>query len=204
MTVSGVPGTGTITLNAAVSQFASFAEAGAVDGSKYTYVIEDGNDFEIGQGTYTASGTTFTRDTVFLSKISGVAGTSKLTLTGNATISLTIAKEDLQFASQAQAEAGTAQGVLMDPLRTAQAIAVLSPPGQPIPSSSTDFKVGTLLLCFNVSGSSISNGSSVAGSVLGIYNDSATMIGVGTWKCVANRAVPTTGTAAIGYFVRTA
>lgn len=111
MSVSGTPGTGTITLNAAVSQFASFAEAGAVNAAKYTYVIEDGNDFEIGQGTYTSSGTTFSRDTVYLSKISGVAGTTKLTLTTNATIAITIAKEDLSAVAWVPIQTLTAANV---------------------------------------------------------------------------------------------
>ncbi len=96
MSVSGTPGTGAITLGSAVSAaFATADEAGAVDATKYTYLIEDGNDFEIGQGTYTASGTTLSRDTVYLSKISGVAGTTKLTLTSAAIISITVAKEDM-------------------------------------------------------------------------------------------------------------
>lgn len=102
MTVSGTPWDGDITLNAAVSGFASFAEAGAEDATVYTYVAEDGNDFEIGHGTYTESGTTFSRDTVLLSKISGTAGTTKLTLTSAATVAITIAAEDFNFATAAQ------------------------------------------------------------------------------------------------------
>lgn len=102
MTVSGAPGTGAITLSAAVSGFASFAEAGAEDATVYTYVAEDGNDFEIGHGTYTESGATFSRDTVLLSKISGTAGTTKLTLTSAATVAITIAAEDFNFATAAQ------------------------------------------------------------------------------------------------------
>lgn len=97
MSVAGTPGTGTITLGSAVTQFASFAEAGAVNATKYPYLTEDGNDFEIGQGTYTASGPTFSRDTVYLSKISGVAGTTKLTLTSNALISIVATSQDLGF-----------------------------------------------------------------------------------------------------------
>lgn len=89
-------GTGTITLGAAFSNaFCTFAEGGVANGNVVTYTIEDGLDFEIGRGTYTSSGTTLSRDTVLLSKIGGTAGTSKINLSGSATVFLTAAKEDL-------------------------------------------------------------------------------------------------------------
>jgi hypothetical protein len=57
--------------------------------------MEDGNDVEIGEGTYTASGTTLSRDTVTESKIGGTAGTSKINLSGNATVFITARAEDI-------------------------------------------------------------------------------------------------------------
>lgn len=83
-------GTGTVTLGSAVTKFATFAEAGAVNGATYTYCIEDGNDFEAGIGTYSTTGPTLTRSTVFLSKIAGTSGTTKLDLTGSAQIFMTL------------------------------------------------------------------------------------------------------------------
>lgn len=89
-------GTGTVTLGSAVSDaFATFAEAGVSDSDTLVYCIEEGNDFEIGRGTYTASGTTLSRDTVLHSKISGTSGTSKMNLGGAAEVFIVAAAEDI-------------------------------------------------------------------------------------------------------------
>lgn len=101
MTVSGTPGTGTITLNAAVAKYFTFAEAGAVNAAQYSYRIEENNDFEIGVGTYTSSGTTFSRDIVTGSKIGGTAGTTKMTLTSAAEVMLVARAEDIATPAKA-------------------------------------------------------------------------------------------------------
>lgn len=88
-------GTGTITLGSASTGYASFAEAGVQNGDVVAYCLEDGDDFEIGIGTYTSSGTTLSRDTVTLSKIGGTAGTSKINLSGDATVFISARAEDL-------------------------------------------------------------------------------------------------------------
>ena len=90
-------GAGTMDVDAALTGYATPAEAGAGNGVKYSYVIEDGDDFEIGEGTYLSSGPTLSRDTVRLSKIGGSAGTTKITLSGSARVYLTATAEDLSF-----------------------------------------------------------------------------------------------------------
>jgi hypothetical protein len=101
-------GTGAVTLGSAVASYFSFAEAGAVNATAYSYVIEEGDDFEIGSGTYTSSGTTLSRDTVTASKIGGTAGTSKMNLAGNAQIFITGRAQDIITPTYAMFASGTA------------------------------------------------------------------------------------------------
>src|SRR5512136_476662 len=68
-------GTGTLTLAGAVSGFQSFAAIG--DGNTTYYTIVSGADWEVGKGTYTASGTTLSRDTVLTSS---AGGTTKISV----------------------------------------------------------------------------------------------------------------------------
>ena len=64
-------GTGTLTLTGAQAGFQSFASVG--DGNTTYYAIQHTvlNEFEVGIGTYTSSGTTLSRDTVLASSNSG-------------------------------------------------------------------------------------------------------------------------------------
>lgn len=85
-----------ITLGAAYSQlFMTPAEAGAMDGRVYTYLIIDGNDWELGRGAYTASGTSLARTTIIASRISGTLGTSRIALTGTAQVRFIESAEDM-------------------------------------------------------------------------------------------------------------
>ena len=83
-------GTGTITLGPAKSGYRTLADAGVLNANVVRYVIEDGSNFEIGTGVYTASGTTLSR-TVTESSNSDAA----LNLSGNATVFVGATAEDL-------------------------------------------------------------------------------------------------------------
>ena len=54
-------GTGTITLGSAVQGFQTFADGGIVNNDSVRYTIVDGNNWEVGTGTYTSTGTTLSR-----------------------------------------------------------------------------------------------------------------------------------------------
>lgn len=83
-------GTGPITLGAAAPGFQTFAAAGVLDGDVVPYGIEDGSEWEVGVGAYTASGATLSR-TVSESSNSG----EPLDLSGNAVVFITARAEDL-------------------------------------------------------------------------------------------------------------
>jgi hypothetical protein len=84
-------GTGTLTLGSAESGYQSFADAGVVDTDVVRYVIEDGTDWEIGTGTYSAG--TLTR-TVLESSNADAA----LNLTGSAVVYVSATAEDIPTA----------------------------------------------------------------------------------------------------------
>ncbi len=90
MTVTGTPGTGTITLGSAVTGYQTFANAGVVDGELVSYSIRDGANWEVGQGTYTASGTTLARGAIYSSN-----SNSAISATSAAVVWIAVLAEDL-------------------------------------------------------------------------------------------------------------
>ena len=68
---SATTGTGTLTLAGAVTDFDAFSVIGDGNTTYYTIALTGGDEWEVGIGTYTASGTTLSRDTVLASSNSG-------------------------------------------------------------------------------------------------------------------------------------
>ena len=64
-------GTGTVTLGGAVTGFQSFSAIGNANNTYYAIAGQGTAEWEVGIGTYTASGTTLSRNTVLASSNSG-------------------------------------------------------------------------------------------------------------------------------------
>lgn len=91
-------GTGTLTLGAAIDGYLTVAQAGGANAIVYPYVLIDiAGGYETGGGTYTASGTTFSRDTV--SRSSGSGNTGKISLSGNSLFFIGARAEDIHLDS---------------------------------------------------------------------------------------------------------
>jgi hypothetical protein len=97
-------GTGTLTLGAAQTGFRSFVDANVPNGSIVTYAIEDGTAWEVGQGTYTVTGSLLTR-VVQTSSSSNTA----INLSGNSRVFITLSAQDItELASRVQTVNGLA------------------------------------------------------------------------------------------------
>ncbi len=96
-------GTGTITLGAALGavapnlcSFQSFSSAGITDQMVVSYLILDSNGaWELGRGTYTASGTTLTRGPTFSSN-----SNAAISLSGNEQVFISFLQEDAVAVAQ--------------------------------------------------------------------------------------------------------
>lgn len=95
-------GTGTVTLGSAVDGYQTFAAAGVSDSDVVRYVIEDGDNWEIGEGTYTASGTTLSRSVLESSNAD-----SAINLSGDAEVFIGLAAEDVEPANSEILKADT-------------------------------------------------------------------------------------------------
>ena len=77
-------GSGTVSLGGAVAGFVAISGVG--NGNSTYYTLEEGNNFEVGIGTYTSAGNTLSRDEVFSSSNSD---DSKIDLAGSTTVFIT-------------------------------------------------------------------------------------------------------------------
>src|SRR5262245_24035805 len=103
MTITGSPGTGSLTLNAAAtstnaeaaagSNYITFATADVKTNQRVTYeIVEAGVGWELGRGLYSSTGPTLTRSEVI---ITSAGNQTKLSFSSAATVFLTWAHQDL-------------------------------------------------------------------------------------------------------------
>jgi hypothetical protein len=190
-------GTGTITLGSAESGYQSFADAGVVDTDVVRYVIEDGNNWEIGTGTYTASGTTLSR-TVSESSNADAA----LNLTGSAVVYVSAAAEDIPPALELYAENRTGAFAYVSPSATGDnAVAI----GNEAVASGTNNataigwkSTASASSAFSASGSTVSGSQSIGIGYLGSVTGGQA-VGLGMQVSAGG-----TSAAAIGRYATTA
>lgn len=105
-------GTGTVTLAGASDKFQAFSVIG--DGNTTYYAITSGSDWEVGLGTYTASGTTLSRDTILESSNAGAA----ITLSGTSNVFCTYPAEKAVIQDSTNTgiapQLGASNGVLLN------------------------------------------------------------------------------------------
>ena len=102
-------GTGTVTLLGASTGFQSFAVIGNANTTYYAIVGQTGSEWEVGVGTYTASGTTLARTTV----LSNSAGTQPTALTFSAGTKDVFVTYPASYSVNSTNNAGTSGQVLV-------------------------------------------------------------------------------------------
>lgn len=138
-------GTGVLALGAASPGYRTFLAAGAVNGDTVRYVIEDGTNWEIGEGTYNSG--TLTRTVIESSN-----GNALLPLTGNSYVSCALAIQDLAEVLLAL-DGDTVKALLLtklvevmnvgDLVKIGDSDFVGQPTSQMVPADLTDFWTGT-------------------------------------------------------------
>lgn len=149
-------GTGTLTLAGAASGFQSFAAVGNSNTCEYCLLGGNGTDWETGVGTYTSSGTTLSRDTVYASSNSG----SKISLTGTSTVFVS-------FTARRATLPATYQAAPSNPTGTSSTTGVM----MGLAGTITPAKSGTVV--FNASGA-ITNNTITRGSQVTLYYSTGT------------------------------
>lgn len=95
VSVASAPGTNvSVTLGTPLAGFQSFSDAGITDGQTVRYLLEDSDEFEIGSGVYTSSGTTLSRTTVLESSNSG----NRIDASALTHVIVTVAADDIVVA----------------------------------------------------------------------------------------------------------
>lgn len=93
MVLTATAGTGTVTLGSAVAGYQTFADGGIANGESVRYLILDGNNWEIGIGTYDSTLPTLARTVI---EESSEFANAAINLSGSARVSIIASAADLQ------------------------------------------------------------------------------------------------------------
>lgn len=173
-------GTGTITLAGAISGFQSFSVIG--NGNTCYYTIQGGAQWEVGVGTYTASGTTLSRDSVLESSNSGSlvnfsAGTKNVFVTYPAERAVTLS--DIQTLTN---KTISMSGLLQLDKSSDIVAAATTDLGTATGNAVTVTHSGTTLAITSLGGSSLQSGTeltitwSVSGGSLSVTHNATSLI----------------------------
>ena len=135
------PGAGTVTLLGASTGYVSFSVIGNANSTYYCIADQGGNNWEVGIGTYTASGTTLSRDTVLsnsagtTAKINFSSGTQDVFVTYPASNSYGgVGSQGVSTNNSQIAESGsfpsTYNGLSVGPITVQSGVAITVPSGQ--------------------------------------------------------------------------
>lgn len=94
---STTTGTGSVALGSPVDGFYSFAEGGISNGDTVRYVIENGNNFEIGTGVYTITHISRSPEETLVNGTADITSPSAITLAGDSTVFITASSKNFSY-----------------------------------------------------------------------------------------------------------
>lgn len=187
--VASAPGTGPITLGTAIFGFLTFAQGGAQNGDVVTYAISDGQQSEIGHGTYNSVAGTLARTTILSSTNGGIGG-SAISASANAQVFITIAAEDVSTITtlsigQTTVTSGTSNGLIYDNAglvgnTNSLASAVMITSGAGAPSFATTLPASLTIPTATITGSTLTTST---------YNGNTWTTGTGTLTIAAGKTL---------------
>lgn len=120
-------GTGTLTLGAAVTGFLTMAQAGAPNGAQVSYAILNGDQTEVGRGTYSSSAGTITRGV-----LRSTNNNALINIAGVATVIVTALAEDFNDITSSISSLTTTVGQKINSSRFANAFNIGGTPNMQI------------------------------------------------------------------------